>query len=146
MIEVHDMFPYLRVRGASEAIEFYKRAFGAHELYRLSEPGGRIGHAELKVGDRTLMISDEYPEHGIEAPQEGQRRGGAIHLHISNVDAVMERAVAAGAKVIRELQDHFYGERSGTILDPFGHEWILGQQIEQVTQDQIIERFKAMYR
>src|SRR5712671_3456526 len=119
MVKVHEVFAYLRLRGAAEAIEFYKRAFDAHEVFRLSEPGGRIGHAEIKIGDTVLMLADEYPEHGIVGPQTLGGTTFAIHLHVDDVDSLMLRATNAGATVLQPLTDQFYGERSGSIRDPF---------------------------
>ena len=130
---IHEVFPYLRLRNAAAAIDFYQRAFGAEELFRLTEPTGRIGHAEIKIAGVTLMLSDEYPEMNIKGPESLGGTSIAIHLHTDDVATLIEQAKDAGATVIRELTDHFYGERSGTIRDPFGHEWLLGQQIEPVT-------------
>jgi PhnB protein len=143
-IKVHEVFPYLRVRGAAQAIDFYTRAFGAQELFRLAEPGGRIGHAEIKIGPATLMLADEHPEYGIQGPQALGGTSVAIHLHVDNVDALMKQATGAGATVVCELVDQFYGERSGTVRDPFGHEWLLGQQIESVTPEEMQRRYTAM--
>ena len=144
-IKVHEVFPYMRVRGAADAIDFYSRAFNAQELFRLTEPSGRVGHAEIKIGGVTLMLSDEYPEYGIQGPQALGGTTFAMHLHVDNVDALMRQAVEAGATVIRELTNEFYGERSGKILDPFGHEWMLGQHIEDVTPEEMQRRYDAMF-
>ncbi len=142
-MKIIESFPYLRVRGAAEAIEFYKRAFGAEELMRLVEPGGRIGHAEMKIGSATIMLSDEYPEMGIRGPQALGGTSFAMHLHVDDADAYVKQAVAAGATVVRELADHFYGERSGTVLDPFGHEWLIGHHIENVSPEEMQRRYSA---
>jgi uncharacterized glyoxalase superfamily protein PhnB len=144
MIQVHEVFPYLRVRGAAQAIRFYQAAFDAQEVMRLTEPGGRVGHAEIKIGNTVLMLADEYPEHGIVGPQSLGGTSIAIHLHVDNVDALMEQAKAAGATVVRELQDQFYGERSGSIRDPFGHEWLLGQSIENVSTEEMQRRYDVL--
>ena len=144
-VTVHEVYPYLRIRGAADAIAFYERAFGAQELFRLSEPSGRIGHAEIKIGPATLMLADEFPECGIVGPQTLAGTTITMHLHVDNVDALMRRAVDAGATVVRELKDEFYGERSGTVRDPFGHEWMLGQQIEAVTPEEMQRRYDAMF-
>lgn len=144
VITIHEVYPYLHVRGAAEAIAFYQRAFGAHELFRLTEPGGRIGHAEIKIGPVTVMIADEYPEYGIQGPQALGGTSVAMHLHVDNVDALMQQAVEAGGTITRELTDQFYGERSGVVRDPFGHEWLLGQQIEDVSPEEMQRRFTAM--
>ena len=144
--EIKEVFPYLRVKDAAAAIEFYSQAFGAEEQFRLSEPGGRVGHAQLSLGGITLMLSDEYPERGIVSPQSIGGTGSAIPLHVSNADAVAARAVEAGATMVREPADQFYGERSCTVRDPFGHEWLLGHEIEQVTPEEMQRRFNAMFQ
>lgn len=143
---IHEVFPYLRVRNAPAAIEFYKAAFGATEKFRLTEPSGRVGHAELLFGATTVMVSEEYPEYGIVGPQSIGGTGSSIHLHLDDADAMIERAVKAGATVIRPAADHFYGERSGTVRDPFGHEWLLGHEIEKVPVDEMQRRYDAMMR
>jgi len=142
--EIKAVFPYLRVKDAAAAIAFYGQAFGARELFRLSEPNGRIGHAELAIGNATLMLSDEYPEHDILGPQSLGGTGTSIHLHVANTDTVADRAVAAGATLVREPMDQFYGERSCSIRDPFGHEWSVGQEIEKVAHEEIQRRFTAL--
>ena len=143
--QIHEAFPYLRVRDASAAIEFYKQAFGAVEEFRLSEPSGRVGHAELKFGPYTVMISDEYPEYAIFGPAPDRATGLSIHLHVDDVDAVTQRAVSAGAKLTMEPADQFHGERSSKVVDPFGHEWYLGSKIEDVSRDEMQRRFAAMF-
>jgi uncharacterized glyoxalase superfamily protein PhnB len=144
-IAILDVFPYLRTRDGNAAIKFYKEAFGATEDFRLMEPGGRIGHAELKFGTMTVMVSDEYPEYGIHAPQAAVPTGSAVHLHVSDVDALAERAVKAGATLVMPPQDQFYGERTARLKDPFGHEWLLGQEIEKVPREEMQRRFHAMF-
>jgi uncharacterized glyoxalase superfamily protein PhnB len=143
---INALFPYLRVRSAVAAIEFYRRAFGAVEVFRLTEPNGRIGHAELKFGSATVMLSDEYPEYGIRGPHDDVPTGSSIHLHVADVDAMTTQAVAAGAKLLMEPKDQFYGERASKVLDPFGHEWLLGSQIEEVTPAEMQRRFIAMFQ
>ena len=140
-----DAFPYLRLRDASAAIEFYKQAFGAVEEFRLAEPSGRVGHAHLKFGTFTVMLSDEYPEHGIQGPEAFGGTGSSVHLHVEDVDAMTDRAVAAGAKLVMPPTDQFYGERASKVLDPFGHEWLLGAQIEEVSPEEMQRRFSAMF-
>ncbi|XZE53392.1 VOC family protein [Planctomycetaceae bacterium SH139] len=142
---IHEAFPYLRVRNAKPAIEFYKLAFGAIEDFRLSEPTGRVGHAELKFGTHTIMLSDEYPEDGIHGPEPGRSSGSAIHLHVDDVDAMTNQAVSAGAKLTMEPADQFHGERSSKVTDPFGHEWYLGSRIENVSREEMQRRFAAMF-
>lgn len=141
---IHEVFPYLRVRGAPAAIEFYRRAFDAEERFRLTEPGGRVGHAELTLGGSVIMVSDEYPEYGIGGPETVGGVAASIHLHVDDADAMIQRAVDAGATVLRAPQDQFYGERSGTIRDPFGHEWNIGHHVEDVSPEEMQRRFSAM--
>ncbi|MGH8549878.1 MAG: VOC family protein [Methylococcales bacterium] len=144
--QVKEVFPYLRVKGAPAAIDFYKNVFGAQERYRLTEPSGRIGHVELDLGNIVLMLSDEYPEFGILAPQTPGATGMVIHLHVDNADEIAARAIASGATMVQEPADHFYGERSCTIRDPFGHEWMLGHEIEKVSPEEMQRRFTALFK
>jgi PhnB protein len=141
---IHELFPYLRVKDAGRAIDFYKRAFGVVEKFRLTEPSGRIGHCELLFGTATLMLSEEYPELGFLGPQSIGGTSMSIHLHLDDADAAIERAVAAGATVVRPASDAFYGERSGTVRDPFGHEWMLGHSIEDVAPEEMQRRYDAL--
>ena len=143
---IHELFAYIRIKDAAKAIDFYQRAFGAREKFRLSEPTGRIGHAELDFGGTTLMLSDEFPEYNIYGPQTIGGTSLTIHLHVDDADALIRRAVAAGATVVRPAQDQFYGERSGTVRDPFGHEWNIGHHIEDVATDEMQRRYDAMLR
>jgi uncharacterized glyoxalase superfamily protein PhnB len=143
---IHEAFPYLRLQGAAAAIEFYKQAFGATEIFRLTEPSGRIGHAEVKMGGFVIMLSDEYPECGIRGPKALGGTTFAMHLHCNDVDALIERAVQAGAELVRPAEDHFYGERSGMVRDPFGHEWLLGHHIEEVTPEQMQARYTELMK
>jgi PhnB protein len=143
---IHELFPYLRVKDAGRAIEFYQRAFGAVEKFRLTEPSGRIGHCELLFGSTTLMLSEEYPEYGFLGPQSIGGTSISIHLHLDDADAAIERAMAAGATLVRPASDAFYGERSGTVRDPFGHEWMLGHSIEEVTPEEMQRRYDALMR
>lgn len=138
---VHEMFAYLCVRSAAQAIEFYTKAFGAQEKMRLTEPSGRIGHAELDFGGTTLMLADEFPEYGLTAPDPARGTAFSIHLHVDNADDVIQRAVAAGATIEVEPKDHFYGERSGAIRDPFGHRWLIGHHIEDVSTAEMQRRY-----
>jgi len=143
-VSVHEAFPYLRVRDARAAITFYTAAFGATERFRLVDPeNGRLGHVELELAPGvTLMLSDEYPEAGLLGPDG--RTGMATHLHVDDADAVIARAVAAGATVLRPASDAFYGERGGLIRDPFGHDWMVGHSIEVVTPEEMQRRWDAM--
>lgn len=141
---IHDLFVYLRFRNAGDAIAYYTDVFGAAEKFRLVEPGGRIGHAELAVAGTTLMVSDEFPEFDIQAPAPDTPSTFVIHLHVDDADALIDTAVAAGARLIRPPQDHFYGERSGTIRDPFGYDWLIGHAIEDVTPEEMQRRYTDM--
>jgi len=143
-MKIHELFAYIRVRNAAEAIAFYQRAFGATEKFRLAEPGGRIGHAELDFGGTTLMLSEEYPEMGLPGPKTIGGTSFTIHLHVDDADAVIRRAVAAGATVTRPAQDQFYGERSGSVRDPFGHDWNIGHHVEDVTPEEMQRRYTKM--
>jgi len=145
MINVHEAYPYLRVHNAAEAIDFYSRACDAREEFRLTEPSGRIGHAEIKVGPARIMLADEYPEHGIRGPRSLGGTTFSIHIHVENVDQAFQQAVDAGASVVRPLQDQFYGERSGTVRDPFGHEWLLGGHLESVSPEEMQRRYTALF-
>jgi len=133
------------VHSAAEAIAFYAAAFDAQELFRLTEPSGRIGHAEIKIGPATLMLADEYPEQGICGPRALGGTSFAMHLHVGDVDSAFARAVKAGATVVRPLKDQFYGERSGTVRDPFGHEWLLGGHLEDVSTEEMQRRYTALF-
>jgi uncharacterized glyoxalase superfamily protein PhnB len=141
---VHELFAYLCVRNAAAAIEFYIEAFGAREKLRLTEPGGRVGHAELDFGGTTLMLADEFPEYGIRAPEAATGTPVTIHLHVDNADDVIQRAVKAGASVEIAPKDQFYGERSGCIRDPIGHRWNIGHQIEDVTSAEMQRRYTEL--
>lgn len=143
-MSIHELFPYLRVRDAREAVAFYEKAFGAKEKFRLVEPGGRIGHVELDFGGTTLMLSDEFPEHGCVGPSSVGGTTFAIHLHVDDADETIRRAVDAGGELVRPPQDQFYGERSGTVRDPFGHEWSIGHSIEDVTPEEMQRRYDAL--
>jgi PhnB protein len=142
---IHELFPYLCVRSTAQAIDFYARAFGAEETLRLTEPSGRIGHAEVSIAGRIVMLCDEFPEVGIRAPGAGERVPMILHLHVDDADALIHRAVEAGATVVRPAQDQFYGERSGRIRDPFGHEWLIGHQIEEVAPAEMQRRYTALF-
>jgi len=145
-MKIHELFAYLCVKDAPKAIEFYKQAFGAEEKLRLSEPGGRVGHAELDFGGTILMLSDEFPEHGLRGPRPNEGTVVTIHLHVDNTDAVMERAAAAGAVIERAPQNQFYGERSGILRDPFGHRWNIGHHIEDVSSEEMQQRYTSVMK
>jgi PhnB protein len=141
---VHELFAYLCVADAGKAIDFYKNAFGATEKFRLTEPSGRIGHAELDFNTITLMLSDEFPEYNIKGPHALGGTPVTIHLHVDNADVMIARAVAAGAVLDMAAQDQFYGERSGVIRDPFGHRWNIGHSIEVITPDEMQRRYTSL--
>ncbi|MEC9267200.1 MAG: VOC family protein [Pseudomonadota bacterium] len=141
---IHELFPYIHVRDAAAAIAFYRDAFGAEEEFRLTEPGGRIGHAEMRFGGMVLMISEEFPEYGIQAPPSVGGTSVTLHIHVDDADATIAMAESAGATVATPAQDWFYGERSGCIIDPFGHRWNIGHSIEEVTPDEMQRRYTAM--
>lgn len=143
-MSVHELFVYLRAKDANQAIDFYKTAFGATEKFRLVEPSGRIGHAELAFGDAVLMISDEFPEFDCYAAAPGSKQPFVIHLHVDDADAMIDRAIKAGASLVRAASDAFYGERSGTIRDPFGYDWMIGHSIEEITPEEMQRRYTAM--
>ena len=138
----HSLTPYLIVNGAAKAIEFYEQAFGAVELYRM-EGDGRIGHAELQIGDSRFMLADEFPERGIHGPEPGHPRGDSLLLYVEDVDAVVARAVAAGATLERKVENQFYGDRSGGVVDPFGHRWYVATHVEDVSPEEMERRAKA---
>jgi uncharacterized glyoxalase superfamily protein PhnB len=140
-MKVKELFAYLGVKNASKAIEFYSEAFGATEKFRLVEPSGRVGHAELDFGGTTLMLAEEFPEYGFYGPQKYGGTSVTIHIHVDNADEVIKRAVSAGAEILREPTDEFYGERSGTIRDPFGHRWNIGHHIEDVSPEEMQRRY-----
>ncbi len=141
---IHEVFPYLCVPDAAAAIAFYTEAFEGKEKFRLSEPSGRIGHAEIELGGTTLMLSDEYPEFGIRSPASIGGAGLTIHLHVDDADALINRMVSLGAKLDRAPSDHFYGERSGSVYDPFGHRWLIGHSIEEVAPEEMQRRYTAL--
>jgi PhnB protein len=141
---VHELFPYLNVKNAAAAIDFCAKAFGAREKFRLAEPSGRIGHAELDLGGTTLMLADEFPEYGFVGPQPTGPTFVTLHIPVDNADETIRRAIEAGAKAEGEICDHFYGERSGAVRDPFGHRWTIGHTIEKVAPAEMQRRYDEM--
>jgi PhnB protein len=139
----HSVTPYLILSSASEAIAFYKKALGAEEVLRLDGPGGRIHHAEIKIGDSRIMLADEHIEIQALSPKTIGGSPVSIHLYDEDVDAAVARAVAAGAKLIRPVADQFYGDRTGGIEDPFGHRWFIATRKEDLTVDEIQRRAAA---
>jgi PhnB protein len=137
--------PYLIVRGAAAAIDFYRTAFGATERLRMDAPGGTIGHAELLVGGSLIMLADEMPEMGWSSPPAIGGTPVSLHLYVEDVDAVVERALAAGAALSRPVADQFYGDRLGTVVDPFGHVWSIASHIEDVPPEEMRRRAEALF-
>jgi len=135
--------PYLAIRDAAAAIEFYQKAFGAREIMRFTGPDGRIGHAELEIGKARIMLADEHPEAGFVSPQTLGGSAVAIHLYVADVDAMASQAAAAGAKVLRPVANQFYGDRAGQFQDPYGHVWFLATHVEDVTPDEMERRASA---
>jgi len=140
----HTATPYLIIRDAARALDFYKAAFGAVELFRMPMPGGKIGHAEIRVGDSPIMLADECPEYGARSPQSLGGTSVSLMLYVENSDALSAQAVAAGATVIRPIQNQFYGDRSATLADPFGHQWTIATHIEDVSSEEMDRRLAAM--
>lgn len=136
--------PYLIVRDAAKLLDFYRKAFGATEVMRLPAPGGRVGHAEIKIGEGMVMLADEAPEMGHESPQSLGGTPITLMFYVADVDAQFARAVAAGGEVKQPLKDQFYGDRSGTIVDPSGHVWTIATHKEDVSPEEMDRRMKAM--
>ena len=134
--------PYLVIKGAAEAIDYYKTVFGATEVMRMADPSGRIGHAELKIGDSYIMLADEFPEMDYRGPLTLGSSPVSMLLYVEDVDSIVERAVAAGAKILKPVEDQFYGDRSGFIQDPFGHLWGVATHKEDVSPEEMKERMK----
>ena len=137
------VIPYLYVEGASAAIDFYTRVFGARERMRMPAPDGKIGHAELEIGDSLIMLADVFPDMGGQTPQELGGTPVTVMVYLENVDAVFDRAIAAGATVEREVQDQFYGDRAGQFVDPFGHKWFVATHVEDVSPEDMERRAAA---
>jgi PhnB protein len=143
----HTVTPYLIVKGAAKAIDFYKKAFGAREKLRFDDPAGgeRIGHAELTIGDSVVMLADEYPDMGFRSAETIGATPVSLMLYVDNVDAVAKSALAAGAKELRPVADQFYGDRVGTFQDPFGHVWSIATHVEDVPFEEMQRRAKEAY-
>ena len=142
----HSVTPYLIFNGASDAIAFYKKALGAKEIMRMDAPGGRVGHAELQIGDSRIMLADEHPELQALSPKTIGGSPVTLHLYVENVDAAVERAIAAGATLVRPVADQFYGDRTGGIEDPFGYRWFIATHKEDLTMEEIRRRAAAQGR
>src|SRR3954447_7770547 len=136
----HSVTPYLIVKGAAAAIDFYKKAFAASEALRMEAPGGKIGHAEIKIGNSVVMLADEYPDMGFRSPQSLGGSGVTLMIYVEQVDTVFQRAIAAGGKEVHPLKNQFYGDRSGTIQDPFGHVWTIATHVEDIAPEEMRKR------
>ena len=139
----HSVTPYLIINGAADALEYYKKAFGATELFRMPAPEGKIGHAEIKIGDSPIMLADEYPQMGYNSPQSIGGSPVSLMIYVEDVDTVFGRAVESGATVKEAVQDKFYGDRTGSLVDPFGHVWHIATHKEDVAIEEMQRRAKA---
>jgi PhnB protein len=138
----HTVTPYLAVEDAAEAIEYYKKAFGAKERVRMDTPDGKIGHAELQIGDSLVMLADPFPQSSTKPPKELGGTTSNVFLYVEDVDAVVKQAVDAGATVTMEVADQFWGDRFGSVTDPFGHSWAVATHVEDVPPEEMAERAK----
>jgi PhnB protein len=139
----HALTPYIDIENAAEAIEFYKRAFGAKEKVRMEAPGGKVGHAELEIGDSVLMLADPFPQSSIKTPKELGATTVTLVMYVEDVDAVVQQAVDAGATVTTPVEDKFWGDRFGSVTDPYGHSWSIGTHVEDVSPQEMEERGRA---
>ena len=140
----HTATPYLICDGAAKAIEFYKTAFGATEMIRMDGPAGKVMHAEIKIGDSQIMLADEFPEMGFKSPTTLGGSPVGIMLYVEDVNTMFHRALDAGASMLKPLVDQFYGDRAGTVTDPFGHTWTIATHTEDVPPDEMDRRFQEM--
>ena len=139
----HTLSAYLAVEDADQAIEYYKKAFGAKERVRMEAPGGTVGHAELEIGDSVVMLSDPFPQSSTKPPKELGGSSASVFMYVEDVDAVVKQAVDEGATVLMEVEDQFWGDRFGTVQDPFGHSWSIATHVEDVPPEEMAERAKA---
>jgi PhnB protein len=142
--EYPQLMPYLIVDGAGDAIEYYKGVFGANERMRMGGPDGRVGHAELQIGDAVVMLADANPNMDMPGPRAIGGTPVTLHLYVQDADAVFEQAVQAGAKPLRPMEDRFYGDRSGQFEDPYGHRWNVATHVEDVSEEEMQRRLAAM--
>jgi PhnB protein len=140
----HTATPYLICDGAADAIAFYKKVFGATEIMRMPMPGGKLGHAEIRIGDSVIMLADENPQHGVYSPQHYGGTPVSVLLYVEKVDSVFNQAVSAGAKAVRPPQDMFYGDRTSTITDPFGHSWYIHTHVKDVSPEEMRKAMEQM--
>jgi PhnB protein len=137
--------PYLIVDGAVRALDFYKAAFGATEIMRMAQPNGKLGHAEIRVGNSVIMMADEHPEMGYRGPKALGGTPVSIVLYVNDVDTIAARIVKEGGKVLRPVENQFYGDRSGTFEDPFGHVWTVASHVQDVSPEEMKRRAEALY-
>jgi PhnB protein len=142
----HSITPYLTIKGAAKAIEFYKKVFGAEIIRRLDLPGDKIMHAEIKIGDSTIMLADEFPEMNCKSPESIGGTSVQLHFYTEDVDELVDLAVAEGAELKRPVQNQFYGDRSASLIDPFGHAWYVATHIEDIAEDEIQRRAEMMMK
>jgi PhnB protein len=143
----HSVTPYLIVKGAAEALDFYKSGFNAFEKLRLLDPdSGVVSHAEIMIGDSVVMLSEEFPERGFKGPETLGGASGSFLIYVEDVDSLFKKAIQAGAKEMRPVQDQFYGDRSGTLKDPYGHVWTLATHMEDLSDEQIDKRFEEFMK
>lgn len=142
----HTVTPYITVTNSAEAIDFYKRAFGAEETFRMNGPGGKVVHAEIKIGDSVIMLSDEWPNSGAKAPVNAGCCTQTLMVYVPDVDAYYDRAVKAGANSSRPVEDQFWGDRSGQVTDPYGHRWMLSTHVEDVSPADMERRQREFFQ
>ena len=140
----HHITPYLVIQGAAAAIDFYKKVFGATELFRMAQPDGRVGHAELKIGDSVFMLADEFPEMQVVGPKTLGNTPVGLHVYVEDADATFNHALSLGSRIKKPMADQFYGDRSGTIEDPFGHKWTIATHQEDVSPEEMKRRMAAI--
>ena len=141
----HSVTPYLSIKGAAKAIDYYKQVFGATELFRMAGADGKIGHAEIKIGNSPIMLADEFPEMEFVSPQTLGGSPIGLMIYVDDVDTMFNQAISAGATEVKPLQDQFYGDRSGTLKDPFGHVWTVATHVEDVAPEELQKRAAAAH-
>ena len=141
-----NVVPYLAVRNAARAIEFYQKVFGATEAYRLTDPAGKIGHAEIQIGESRMMLSDESPDFGALSPETIGGSPVKFHISVANVDEMVQRALDAGAILVRPVTDQFYGERNGMVADPFGYSWFISTTIKEVSPAEMQQEWNKAFQ